>query len=526
MRASLRDRWESLITHPWLVGDPAVPGREIGRRARLTTTAAVVLANAVGATVVLMFAFWALPKPAGVVNGTVNGENLAAAIAYLLGALTAGVLWGSRRLIDGRHGIRGWLFAERAPDAAERSLALRAPLLVMEAQSVLWGLAVVLFVALNARFSGLLALGVGLTVALGGLTTSAAAYLLSEMSLRPVVSRALAEHVPDRRRTPGVAARWLLAWTLGTGVPIVGLLLVAVVALTPVEIEKQKLIVTTLALCAIALVFGALLTLLAAYLTVHPIGAIRRALARVREGDLEASMQAWDATEVGMLQAGFNEMLEGLRERERMRDLFGRQVGEEVARQALSEGVRLGGEVRGAAVLFVDITGSTELAAARAPEEVVAILNRFFAVVVEVISAHGGWIDKFPGDAALAVFGAPLAIDSPASQALCAARELHRRLREAVPDIDAGIGVAAGQVVAGHVGTERRFEYTVIGDPVNAAARLTDLAKRHPGRVLASGETIAEAGAEESAHWRLGEEVTLRGRALPTRLAWPAKNGE
>jgi adenylate cyclase len=517
----LRDRWERLVMHPWLVGDPSLRGTEIGRRARWMTIAAVVVANAVGAAVVATFAFWALPKPADVIDTTVDVANLAGAVGYLLVALVVGVRWGRRRLEDGEHGIRGWLYADREPDAAERALVLRGPLRIMGVQAVLWGLAVLVFTALNAAFSWLLALGVGLTVALGGLTTSATAYLLSEVALRPVVSRALALRAPQRRRVPGVATRWLLAWALGTGVPIVGLLLVAIVALTPVPISQQTFVVTTIALCSIGLVFGALVSLLAAYLTVHPLGAIRRALGRVREGDLDAGVQVWDGTELGLLQAGFNEMVAGLRERERIRDLFGRQVGEEAARKALAEGVRLGGELREVAVLFVDVVGSTELAAGRPPQEVVALLNRFFAEVVDVVDAHGGWIDKFPGDAALAVFGAPLAVDDPAGRALRAARELQPRLRERVPELDAGIGVAAGPVVAGHLGAERRFEYTVIGDPVNEASRLTDLAKQHDGRVLASGETLARAGAEEAARWQVGEEAVLRGRPVATRLAAP-----
>ncbi len=520
-RGALRSGWEALITHPWLVGDSQTPGGEVFRRARITTLLAVIAANAVGALVVLVFAVWALPKPARVINLTVTLENVALAAVYLPLALALGTLWGSRRLALGRHGGRSWLVAERAPDAQERRLALRGPLVVMEAQSALWGLAVALFVALDARFSWLLALGVGMTIALGGLTTSAAAYLLSEMSLRPVVSRALASHVPERRAAPGVAARWLLAWTLGTAVPIVGLLLVAIVATSPVPISKQTLIVTVLALCAIALVFGALVMLLAAYLTVHPIGALRRALARVHRGELDAEIAVWDATEIGLLQAGFNEMVAGLRERERLRDLFGRQVGEEVARQALAEGVQLGGERRELAILFVDVAGSTELAASQPPEVVVATLNRFFAEVVDVVSLHSGWIDKFPGDAAMAVFGAPLALQRPAEHALRAARELRERLRERVPDLDAGIGVAAGEAVAGHVGSEHRFEYTVIGDPVNEASRLTDLAKQRAERLLASSAAVAGAGADEATHWQIGEEVLLRGRPLATRIAWP-----
>src|SRR5204863_7521346 len=106
--------------------------------------------------------------------------------------------------------------------------------------------------------------------------------------------------------------------------------------------------------------------------------------------------------------AGFNRMVAGLRERERLRDLFGRQVGEDVARRALEEGVTLGGEEREAAALFVDIVDSTGFAIDRPAKEVVQALNRFFTVVVEVTNDHGGLVNKFSGDAALCVFGAPL----------------------------------------------------------------------------------------------------------------------
>ena len=147
---------------------------------------------------------------------------------------------------------------------------------------------------------------------------------------------------------------------------MLGILLVGIVALTDVEIGEDTLAVTMLALGTIALVFGAVVAVLAAYATVHPIRSIRAGLRRVREGELEdAEVRVWDTTEMGLLQAGFNDMVTGLRERERIRDLFGRQVGEEVAERAMNEQTKLGGEVRDVAVLFVDLVGSTALAAAR-----------------------------------------------------------------------------------------------------------------------------------------------------------------
>jgi adenylate cyclase len=152
---------------------------------------------------------------------------------------------------------------------------------------------------------------------------------------------------------------------------------------------------------------------------------------------------------------------------------------------------------------------------------VVELLNRFFGEVVDAVEKRGGMVNKFEGDAALAVFGAPIPRDDAAACALATARELAQRLDEEDIGLEAGIGVSAGRVVAGNIGTERRFEYTVIGDPVNEASRLCELAKTRDGRVLASERAVEAAGDDEARHWELGEEVELRGRTEPTRLAAP-----
>ena len=228
-----------------------------------------------------------------------------------------------------------------------------------------------------------------------------------------------------------------------------------------------------------------------------------------------------DASEVGLLQAGVNRMAEGLRERERIRDLFGRQVGEDVARAALESGTRMGGEEREIGALFVDLVGSTSMALAMPPTEVVRLLNRFFRVVIEAVEAEGGFVNKFEGDAALCIFGAPVPSPDPAGEALAPRDPWPQRLDAEVPEIGFGIGVSAGRAVAGNVGSEQRFEYTVIGDPVNEAARLCDLAKERDERVLASDAALAQAGAEEREAWEVGERTVLRGRLEATGLALP-----
>jgi adenylate cyclase len=281
------------------------------------------------------------------------------------------------------------------------------------------------------------------------------------------------------------------------------------------------LLVLMLLLSTAGLVIGLAMMRALAHSLAEPIRGLRDAFARVEEGELGQGVAVDDGSEIGLLQAGFNRMLEGLRERERIRDLFGRQVGEDVVRRALERGVELGGEAREAAVLFVDLKGSTAFAAERDPTEVVEVLNRFFAAVVEVVAAHSGWVNKFEGDAALCAFGVPLEDPAAADHALRAARLLRDRLASDVPELRAGIGVSAGRVVAGNIGAASRFEYTVIGDPVNEAARLSELAKQHPELVLASDAALRRADPREAARWRDGEPLLLRGRARPTSVATP-----
>jgi class 3 adenylate cyclase len=160
------------------------------------------------------------------------------------------------------------------------------------------------------------------------------------------------------------------------------------------------------------------------------------------------------------------------------------------------------------------------LAASQSPQVVAELLNDFFRLVVAAVDNERGFINKFEGDAALAVFGAPLQIEAPASAALAAARALIQKLRK-LSVVDFGVGISAGTVFAGNIGAENRYEYTVIGDPVNEAARLADHAKRRDSRILASGSAIARADPSERQHWVFRGETVLRGRSAATTLAEP-----
>jgi len=491
---------------------------DLERRLWLPYAALMIVANVIGVAIVFCLIRWVLPLPPIDDPGFVRRTNIIALVAYLVFAVPAGVLWVLWLLRP----VLTWLRADRPPTAAEQHAALLAPARELLVHAVLWTVGGVAFTLLNWHYDGHLALIVAITVALGGAGTCAVAYLLSQRVLRPIAARALADAVPDDPALPGIALRLILTWALGTGVPVLGLALVGAGELNgTLEASADRLAATAVSLGGIALVIGFVVMLLTARSLADPLDGLRGALGRVQRGENEAHVDVYDGSEVGLLQAGFNRMVDGLREREELRDLFGRQVGEDVARQALERGITLGGEELEVAVLFIDLVGSTELAHQRPPTEVVELLNDFFGVVVDVIDGEGGSVNKFVGDAALCVFGAPLPHDDPAGGALRAARLLRERLAAEVPQCDVGIGVSAGTAVAGNIGAQQRFEYTVIGDPVNEASRLTELAKQHEGRVLASEAALSRATEDEASHWTLGATETLRGRATPTRLAAP-----
>lgn len=482
-------------------------------------TLAMLGANLAGATAVTAFVVFVLPAPLGFhgASDRLLSRNAIGLAIFMPFSMLTGTLWSRRRFA----GPAKWFLSGEAPTGRDREVALRAPLSLLVVNATMWALAGVVFVALNAPASRRLALTSGVSALLGGIVTCAIAYFVSERLMRSVTARSLAGHPPLHPVLPGVAVRMVLAWTLGAGVPLAAITLIALHVLTDQTISGRRLATAVLYLGIAGLVLGLLAVFFAAQSIADPLSAIRRALDRVRAGDNEVELPIYDGSEVGLVQAGFNEMVAGLREREQLRDLFGRHVGREVARDALDRGVALGGETRDVAALFVDVIGSTTLAARRPPQEVVGLLNRFFEIVVDVVRKHGGAINKFEGDAALCVFGAPVADQEPRAAALASARELSGRLEREVLELKAAIGVSAGNAVAGNVGASERFEYTVIGDPINEAARLSELAKSTPGRVLASEAALAGAAVVERDCWRLGESVTLRGREAETRLALP-----
>ncbi|MEZ0052992.1 adenylate cyclase [Mycobacterium sp. MAA66] len=416
-----------------------------------------------------------------------------------------------------------WYAAGTVPTPQQRSAAATLPFRHARMHAIIWVVIGVALIAVHHDAAANILVLVGICVIGAGAATGFMGFLLLQRVLRPVFDAALSGGTaPPPRRHQSVGTRLLVTWGLYSAIPLAGIAGIVLGAHFDWLIPSGAAIgAPVLILAAVGLVAGVRGMTLAARSVSDPLREVTGKMGRVGAGHYAARTRVYDSSEIGILQAGFNEMVAGLAERERMRELFGRHVGRDVAQHALERGGDFTGRVCETGVVFIDLAGSTALAASSAPDHVAAVLNSFFRIVVGIINEHGGYINKFAGDAALAIFGAPLPLADPAARALAAARSLHDALSEDSDMPDFGIGVTCGRVFAGNIGAEDRYEYTVIGDPVNEAARLSDLAKCRSGRILASATAVTQSGASEQIRWRTKEEVLLRGRKDLTTLAEP-----
>jgi class 3 adenylate cyclase len=413
-----------------------------------------------------------------------------------------------------------WYDAGIEPDERQRRGAIN----IVRRQSVLlltiWAVSGIVMIAVNHRAGLGPAVLIAVAVAIGGTSSVSTGLLFTQRGFRPIVAAASTTFV-SRQTAPGVAARLGMMWLVNSALPAATIALLVLARangwfLPPTASVEFPVVVLSL----VSVFLGLRALILVSRSISDPVRDVVEAMAEVEHGRIGRTVDVYEQSEIGQLQHGFNRMVAGLTERDRLRDLFGRHVGPDVVRLAVEADEALPGEVRDVAILFIDLAGSTQLAASRTPHEVADVLNDFFQIVVAAVDVHGGLINKFQGDAALAVFGAPITTDDAATAALSTARTLAANLRR-LPVVDFGIGVSAGPVFAGNIGAENRYEYTVIGDPVNEAARLADTAKSTPGRTAASGAAIDRASDGERRHWVQDGSVVLRGRSEATRISVP-----
>ena len=231
----------------------------------------------------------------------------------------------------------------RPPTEDERALLVRTPRTITRLVYGGWTIAAVIIGGMLLIDGGNEKAAVASVVGnlLSGLIAGNVAYLVAEQQLRRPYASAFTAAAPEERRHFGARRRLLLAWSLGSGIPLLG------IAVTPAIRDRGAEVSASVPMALLAilgLVAGALITMIDADALATPMTRLRHAMARVREGELDAGVAVDSPGEVGQVQAGFNEMVEGLRQRERLQDLFGRHVGEDVARRAVEEGVHLGGE--------------------------------------------------------------------------------------------------------------------------------------------------------------------------------------
>jgi class 3 adenylate cyclase len=417
-----------------------------------------------------------------------------------------------------------WFVAGQEPTSAQVRSAIR----IGRRQSVfllaVWAVCGATVVLANLDSAVAVAALTAPAIFFGATAAICTALLLTMRTLRPI-SAVAAPSVENRETAPGVLARLLSMWVLCCALPSLGIALLILTRAGGWLIDKSASVeVPVLVLSLVAVAWGLRAMILVSRSISDPVREVVDAMAEVEHGDLHRTVNIYERSEIGRLQSGFNRMVAGLRERDRLQDLFGRNVGADVVRLLVERDESLYRDVRDVAILFVDLAGSTQFAASRSPQEVADVLNDFFQTVVTAVDGHRGFVNKFQGDAALAVFGAPLHSETAASDALETARELAQAMRQ-LPELDFGIGVSAGAVFAGFVGALSRFEYTVIGDPVNEAARLADRAKSSPGRILCAGAAIARADPSETSRWSTQGSAVLRGRSEPTDISAPTDGG-
>lgn len=414
-----------------------------------------------------------------------------------------------------------WFVSGDPTDDDRRRQVQSLPMRLVYADLLGWLAAYVVYVVVAGADREFL-LAVLVAFAMGAVTSACLSYVFIETASRPLAVMALGGRAM-RVAVHGVRERMIVVWVVSSAVPMVGMLCIVAgraMHIVPPSSGRFDWPIGFLAIIALAS-SGRVVGLVGRALR-DPLNELSEVTEAAIGGDFTKRVAVYDASEIGVLQSGFNAMLDGLEERERMREIFIRHVGVGVAELALEADGELVGASTDVAVLFVDITGSTSFAARRDPRETAVVLNAFFSIVAEVVERHGGMINKFEGDAALIVFGAPAPLENPAESALRSARELGEALGEKLP-LEWGMGVSYGQVFAGNIGARTRYEYTVIGDPVNECARLSDRAKDGHSPVYASGAALDVAGEEEAQRWRRVDRIVLRGRPEPTDVYAPRR---
>lgn len=292
-------------------------------------------------------------------------------------------------------------------------------------------------------------------------------------------------------------------------------------ALEPLVASQKLMLIIGLAVAAVALLIGIVI----AHGVSRPVALLANATREIAAGNLNFEVKVNSKDEMGLLADSFNEMTKGLKQKERVEGLFGKYLSPDVAKKVLAEqsidGI-LKGEKAKLSVMFTDIRGFTPMSRGMDPQALINLLNSHFDESIDIIDRYGGTLDKFIGDAIMAFFGAPVHYDDYYMRAINAAVQMQRAVEkfnfqrkvEGKDPIHIGIGINSGDVVVGNIGSNKRLEYTVIGETVNIANRLCSVAKK--GQIIISQSThdlLPNKGIASAI-----EQVMLKGVAEPVTV--------
>ncbi|MBF0524247.1 MAG: adenylate/guanylate cyclase domain-containing protein [Deltaproteobacteria bacterium] len=341
-------------------------------------------------------------------------------------------------------------------------------------------------------------------VLISGVVTSAIVFFTTEIFSR----EARSHFFPDGGlvQTPGafrlrLRLRLLYTFMFASFLPMI---ILAVLSYNKARMmlimDPEEVISSLLYLTVFLLITGLALAMILSHTIsgsiVTPVKDMVEAMTKVAEGDLTAAAGVTSNDELGILADHFNRMVEGLRDRERIKETFGRFVTPEIAQAILEHPPALGGESTEVSILFSDVRDYTTLCEELPPNEVINLLNNYFSYMVRAIEKHQGVVYQFVGDGIMAVFGAPVRLPDHATLAVKSALEIMNALEEfntrhrvGLPPFRVGVGINTGPVVAGIIGTAHRMEYRVVGDSVNLASRIETLNKELHTDILISQAT-------------------------------------
>jgi adenylate cyclase len=460
--------------------------RKLGRRypgAFITVELQTAFVVATGA--VALFSFYY----------SVSSHDFLKVLGVTLGLTAIGVGFVLARVLRRLRPLRAWIGGQRNSEQTAEAwhLAVNLPIELIRKDFFVPVIVTLITVIAAVAILGLTWLAF-FPIMIAALLTAAYAgtlhYLALELAMRPIlfdINAALDR--PVRIDRPVVPLRLKLLGSL----PLINVITgVVVAALTSNGGGTDALGIAVLIALFVSFTISFELTVLLSRSILRPIEDLEAATERIRQGRFDEHVPVTTSDEFGELSSAFNQMVDGLAERERLREAFGTYLDEEVAQHLISEDFEPGGEELEVSLVFVDVRDFTTAASESSAAEVVARLNELFECIVPIVARHRGHIDQFIGDAVLAVFGAPERMPQHADRAVHCAVELARTINSRRPGgFEVGVGVNTGPVVAGSIGGAGRLSFSVIGDAVNLASRVESATRDTGDPVLITGETRA-----------------------------------